>query len=297
MGDYSNPFDDETGDPFKESGAGAAIAPPARPSSRPVTGTFGRQSKLMDSPSYSRPAMTEEQLRQWQLELERREQQLEYKERKLDEVKTEYTKAKKPPNFPRFYPIWYHNIGEEIPPQGRNLVKRMFFAWILTVTCYCMNFVAELARIIGLSSGGSSGVDFGLSIAYLLIGPFLTFVFWYRPFYYGVRKNRSISFFIFFFNFSCHIGFCIVMAIGIPNTGGAGFIVAFATLGPSAGAGVICLISAGFWALTSTFCVFQILTALRYYRNPPKLDQPPEPILSQQQAAMVVGAVAAASNA
>lgn len=272
---YSNPFDDETtGDPFQQSGAAAALpvaAPPPRPAARPTSTMYEPPAASASTSAYGRPTMTEEQLRQKEMELARREQMLEYKERKVEEVKTQITKGKPPPNFPKCWPIWYHNINEEIPEQGRNLVKRMFAAWILSIICYCMNSVALLARIIGTQSAGTSGVDFGLSLLYLVIGPFVSFVFWYRPFYYAVRKNRTISYFVFFLNFAFHSGFCLVMCIGIPSTGGGGFINAFATLGPSAGAGVILIISGVFWGLLTLYCCFQLVTAVRYYRNPPKL--------------------------
>ena len=50
----------------------------------------------------------------------------------------------------------------------------------------------------------------------------------------------------------------------------------------------MCLISAVLWSLEATFLAFQYITAIRYYRNPPKLDVPPEPILTTAQTAALV---------
>lgn len=36
-------------------------------------------------------------------------------------------------------------------------------------------------------NNSNTGIAFGLSLLYLIIGPFVSFTFWYRPFYYAVR--------------------------------------------------------------------------------------------------------------
>jgi len=50
------------------------------------------------------------------------------------------------------------------------------------------------------------------------------------------------------------------MTIGIPGTGGGGWIMALATLGPNPGAGVLLLISSALWTLESCYDFFQITT-------------------------------------
>ena len=67
----------------------------------------------------------------------------------------------------------------------------------------------------------NSGTDFGISIALGILGPIIFFVFWYRPLYRAVQRDRSMSYFLFLFCFGFHVIFSIVMTIGIPNSGSA----------------------------------------------------------------------------
>ena len=73
------------------------------------------------------------------------------------------------------------------------------------------------------------------------------------------RRNSSFYYFVFLFCFSFHCAFVIVLTVGIPNSGGGGWIYAFSTLGANVGAGIILLISSVFWTLLSVYCCFQLL--------------------------------------
>ncbi len=66
-----------------------------------------------------------------------------------------------------------------------------------------------------------AGTTFGISLLIMLVGIPVSFVFWYRNLYKGVKYDRSVNFFLFFFNFAFHVGAMIVLAIGIPGWGGA----------------------------------------------------------------------------
>jgi len=207
--------------------------------------------------------MTPEQLQEKQIELERREQQLQYQQMKLQEVQKSTGAANKPPNWPRCKPLIYHNIYEEIPEGGRSLVRRVYFSWFLFCWTLSLNAVALLAGVI---EDSSLGVDFGVSLALFIILIPVSFVFWYRPLYVAVKNDRGMSYFFFFFNYVCHVAFCIVMCIGIPSSGSGGFINAIACLKFSAASGIILLVSSGNWVLFTLFCIWQLQATIRYYR-------------------------------
>ncbi len=67
----------------------------------------------------------------------------------------------------------------------------------------------------------NSGATFGISLLIMLVGIPVSFVFWYRSLYKGVKFDRSMQFFLFFFNFVCHLGAMILLCIGIPGWGGS----------------------------------------------------------------------------
>lgn len=206
---------------------------------------------------------TQEQLRQKQLELDRKEQQLEYQERIIADEKKTYV-VDHPPNWPRCKPVIYHDIKAEIPESGRSLVTRIYFSWLMSLVCLVINMVSLLAGVI---VDPNQGVSFGISIAILLLGLLLPFVFWYRPLYKAVKNDSGLNYFFFFFSYTWHILLAVIYAIGIPSSGGGGFIVAVQVFNISVGAGVILIISGGLWSLLALFCILQFLMTIRHYRN------------------------------
>jgi len=80
--------------------------------------------------------MTPEQLREKQLELERREQQLQYQQMKVQEIQEKQGGVPKVANWPKCRPLIYHNIHDEIPENGRTLVKRVYFSWMFFFLCF-----------------------------------------------------------------------------------------------------------------------------------------------------------------
>ncbi|KCV72731.1 hypothetical protein H696_00309 [Fonticula alba] len=209
----------------------------------------------------------ERRLEERERDLQRRENQLEYRSLKLGEAEQVVApKLNRQPNWPPrpLKPLIYHNIQVDIPEDGRTLVKRVYFSWMLTCAVLLLNVVGCLAR---LASNSGGGVDFGISLVLCIILPVVSFVFWYRPFYKAVRKNKSILYFVFIFTYSFHILTAIILAIGIPNTGSSGFINALGVLSKNLVASIIMLIAAGFWVLLCLFLVWQIKDVILHYRR------------------------------
>ncbi|KAJ1554078.1 hypothetical protein HK405_006085 [Cladochytrium tenue] len=233
------------------------------------------QGSARQAPAYGRPPAPsqQQQQQQWgtsnaaaaslraassaarEAELERRELELKAREARLSEREKEVGDYH-PPNFPPFKPMVYHDIANDIPEGGRWIVKRLFTAWWLAVGTYLVNFAAAFSLLVTKAESG--GATFGLALVILLVG---------TPVSYGVKRNRSISFFLFFVNFGFHLAFSALLAIGIPGWGGAGVIYTLQQLGSNIGVGVLCAVSSGLLIFEVVFGLWQIKAVSGYYRS------------------------------
>lgn len=171
----------------------------------------------------------------------------------------------KAPNFPKCRPVVYHDIEADIPEGGKWLVKRLYFCWWLAMTTYLVNLAACLALLI--VKADSAGGNFGLSLVYFLVGTPVSWNFWYQAIYNGVKHDRSVSFFLFFFNYGFHIAFSGLLAVGIPGWGGAGIIYTIATIGSDVGCGIVCGIASGLLCFEVVYGLWSVKNASVYYRS------------------------------
>ncbi|KAJ3307942.1 hypothetical protein HDU76_004233, partial [Blyttiomyces sp. JEL0837] len=170
-----------------------------------------------------------------------------------------------PPNWPPFKPVIYHDIQNDIPEGGRWLVKRLYMAWWLSCVAYLANFCAAFGLLINKAE--SAGGTFGLALMILLVGVPVSFVFWYQPIYAGIKRDRSVSFFLFFFNYGFHLAFSLLLCIGIPGWGGAGIIYSLEQLGSNPAVGILCAIASGLLIFEIVFGLWQIKAVSQYYRS------------------------------
>jgi hypothetical protein len=181
----------------------------------------------------------------------------------------------RPPNFPSCKPIVYHNIEEDIPEQGRWLVTRFFLAWksmnrLSLIIVACFTYILNMAGAIALlaTQSESAGANFGIALAFMLLGVPLSFAFWYRSIYVGVKHDRSVSFMLFYFNFGIHLAAMTILAIGVPGWGGAGFIYMISSFGRNeVGAGVMCLLGFIALSLQVLYGLWNLRLVIIYYRS------------------------------
>ena len=159
-------------------------------------------------------------------ELKRREKQLQLRQQRLDNQKTELASDNiRKDNWPSScYPITFHSIKQEIPPHARPHMKKMYAVVLFTFLTMFWNFCAQLALYFG-SVGNNFDRSMLLSVAYLIIGSAGAWKCWYRQIYYGIRDRLTVKWWIFFIFYVAHIGFCIVMCIGVQGIGAAGFSI------------------------------------------------------------------------
>jgi len=154
-------------------------------------------------------------------ELARREQELEARERELTQ-KADHIRRFGRNNWPRFYPLIFHSIQDEIPQPSQPLVNRLYQLWLVLAATLLLNMVACILILVAGSSNGGS--DLGSSIGYLIVITPLSFLLWYRPIYNGYMKEQALYFYIYFVFCGFHLAYSLYMIIGIPSTGSAGLI-------------------------------------------------------------------------
>ncbi|KAF5373556.1 hypothetical protein D9758_000597 [Tetrapyrgos nigripes] len=197
----------------------------------PFASSHSLDANPFDDPPAPQADARLEQLRQRELDLERREQELN--------AKAQHIREHGRKNWPFFYPLIYHDIAgllplistnspvssrttEEIPEASRPLVTRLYQLWLVLFATLIINMVACILILIAGSSDG--GRDVGASIGYLFMISITSFLLWYRPIYNGYMKEQSLYYYLYFFFCGWHLIFSIYMIIGIPSTGSAGLI-------------------------------------------------------------------------
>lgn len=129
-----------------------------------------------------------------------------------------------------------------------------------------MNVAGSIALLATKSE--LAGANFGISLAFMLIGIPLGFAFWYRSIYVGIKHDRSISFMLFYFNFGIHLAAMIILGIGIPGWGGAGFIYMISSFGRNeVGAGVMCLFASIAFSMQVLYGIWNLRLVIIYYRS------------------------------
>lgn len=154
-------------------------------------------------------------------ELGRREQELARRERELEHRAAQIQKHGRN-NWPFFYPLIYHDIEAEIPPDSQPIMQNLYKLWLLLVATLVVNMVACIFLLIqGASDGGKDMIS---GIVYLPVITVASFLLWYRPIYNGLMKEHSLFFYVYFIFAGFHLAFSVYVFLGIPSTGSAGLI-------------------------------------------------------------------------
>ncbi|KDN52575.1 scamp-domain-containing protein [Tilletiaria anomala UBC 951] len=191
-------------------------------------------------------------------EIERRERELEQRERDL-QSRADHIKKHGRNNWPFFYPLIYHDIDVEIPPESQQVVRHLYLLWMLWSASLCINM---LACIFLLVSGARDGArDMISSIVYFPILTTLAFLLWYRPAYNAFNTENSLWYYVYFLFMGFHLAYSAYSLIGIPSTGCAGIITVISSFSSSR-------ILAGIFATINTIMVaVQGLGNLWYFRE------------------------------
>jgi len=217
----------DTYDPFSKEKSGGGQPAVMSPTVDSVTVQPPSAAPPPYTPSAQQTA-TSADFQRRQEELERKAAELARREAELN-ANTFNVRANNWPPIPSFIPLtpcFYQDINVDIPVEFQEVVKRLYYLWLLHAALLLCNLFGGLCFLFG---GLDNGSMIGLSILYCLFFIPLSFLCWFRPAYKAFRSDSSFNFMVFFFIFFCQFGFSIAMALGIPGTGGAGLITAIVT--------------------------------------------------------------------
>lgn len=252
-----NPFSSDNEN--KDASQLPAVIEPSESTSAPVTTTTSYQQQN---------EAAQDVLKKQQEELEKKAQELEEREHRTHQGIV--VEKKNFPPLPLCCPIqpcFSQDINMDIPQRFQAIVRQHFIAWIAFSCTMALNLIAALSNLIAKSTQ-TSGTTFGLSILYILIFPPLVYVFCFRTVYKAFRNDSSINFFAYFLSFFIHNCIMVLWCIGIPGSGGVGFISGIATAsGVNSGVGVFMVVVGVLFALNAAVGFILMIKVLRYYRN------------------------------
>ncbi|NXK66763.1 SCAM2 protein, partial [Sylvietta virens] len=267
--------------PFSESSqlTNAARTTPAQPSGHSQPAVL--QTSVEPTPQ-AVAAAAQAGLLQQQAELERKAAELEKKERELQSHAASINPRQNNwPPLPKRCPIkpcFYQDFSADIPADYQRICKMLYYLWMLHSITLLLNLLACLAWF---SVDNSRGVDFGLSILWLILFTPCAFLCWYRPIYKAFRqvlsfflcngdvslRGRSFGFFVFFFIFFCQIAIYIIQAVGIPGWGDSGWIAALSEVHGNLAVAVIMMVVAAFFTLCAVLSLFLLKQVHSLYRR------------------------------
>ncbi|CAB1331710.1 unnamed protein product, partial [Coregonus sp. 'balchen'] len=151
------------------------------------------------------------------------------------------------PPLPKAFPInpcFYQDFSAEIPMEYQRVCKMVYYLWMFHCVTLFLNLLACLALF---TMDASYGVDFGLSILWLILFTPCSFLCWYRPVYKAFKSDSSFSFFFFFFVFFCQVVVFIIQSVGIPRWGNSGWNASLSVIFSNKAVGAIMMVVAYFF--------------------------------------------------
>ncbi|KAL2466339.1 Secretory carrier-associated membrane protein 1 [Abeliophyllum distichum] len=280
----SNPFDEQEEDnPFADQGSrgrgqsnyGGGAFYMINPGSVPAANS--RLSPLPPEPAdYDRgatvdiPLDSSNDLKKKEKELQAKEAELKKKEQELKRREDAIARSGvviEEKNWPPFFPIIHHDIGNEIPIHLQKLQYVAFTSFLGLIVCLLWNVVAVTLAWIK----GEGPIIWFLAIIYFISGVPGAYVLWYRPLYRAMRTDSALKFTWFFLSYVFHIGFCIIAAVAPPiifkGKSLTGILAAIDVLSGNALVGIFYLVGFGFFSLESLISIWVIQQVYMYFRG------------------------------
>nr|XP_046230317.1 secretory carrier-associated membrane protein 1-like isoform X2 [Scatophagus argus] len=279
--EFNNPFPDpsvtqvrQAASPGLEEYNPFTDAKPMAQAPKTAGSTVNTQPAIMkpteEPPAYSQ---TQEQSRgaaellRRQEELERKAAELDRREREMQSLSASGGRKNNWPPLPENFPVgpcFYHDITVDIPVEFQKTVKIMYYLWMFHTGTLLANMVGCMAWFI---VDASRGVDFGLSILWLMLFTPCSFVCWYRPLYGAFRSDSSFRFFVFFFVYICQFGIYVLQSIGIRGWGASGWISALTGLNQSIPVGIIMILIAALFTSLAVMSLIMFKKVHAMYRT------------------------------
>ncbi|XP_015880770.3 secretory carrier-associated membrane protein 1 [Ziziphus jujuba] len=279
----NNPFEDDEVNPFadqqsKGRGSGQSnysggafympnpgSVPPANSRLSPLPPEPYDRGATIDIPLDNAKDLKtkEKELKAKEAELKKREQELKRKEDAIQRAGIVIEEK----NWPPFFPLIHHDIGNEIPIHLQRVQYVAFTTFLGLIMCLTWNIVAITTAWIK----GEGPTIWFLAIIYFISGVPGAYVLWYRPLYRATRTDSALRFGWFFMFYLVHIGFCIFAAVAPPiifkGKSLAGILPAIDLLGDHALVGIFYFIGFGMFALESLLSIWVIQEVYMYFRG------------------------------
>ncbi|KDP24177.1 hypothetical protein JCGZ_25834 [Jatropha curcas] len=277
----SNPFDEEEVNPFADQpakgkgsgqssyGGGAFYmpnnVPPANSRLSPLPPEPYDRGATIDIPLDAAKDLRakEKELQAKEAELKKREQELKRREDAIARAGIVIEEK----NWPPFFPIIHHDIGNEIPVHLQRLQYVAFTTLLGLVICLLWNIIAVTTAWIK----GEGPTIWFLAVIYFISGVPGAYVMWYRPLYRAMRTDSALKFGWFFLCYMVHIGFCIFAAVAPPiifkGKSLAGILPAIDLLGSHALVGIFYFIGFGLFCVESLLSIWVIQQVYMYFRG------------------------------
>nr|XP_020478797.1 secretory carrier-associated membrane protein 2-like isoform X2 [Monopterus albus] len=211
-------------------------------------------------------AVAQANLLRQQEELERKAAELDRREQELQSRGATGKENNWPP-LPKMCPIkpcFYQDFSEEIPLEYQRVCKMMYYLWMFNCMTLFLNLLACLAYF---TTSTEFGVDFGLSILWLILFAPCSFLCWYRPVYKAFKTDSSFSFFFFFFVFFCQVVIFVIQSVGIPKWGNSGWITAIEVISVNKAVGAIMMIVAILFTICAVLSIILLKMVHSMYRR------------------------------
>uniref|UniRef100_A0A8C0VPJ1 Secretory carrier-associated membrane protein n=1 Tax=Cyanistes caeruleus TaxID=156563 RepID=A0A8C0VPJ1_CYACU len=198
-------------------------------------------------------------LLQQQAELERKAAELEKKERELQSHAASIDPRQNNwPPLPKRCPIkpcFYQDFSADIPADYQRICKMLYYLWMLHSITLLLNLLACLAWF---TVDKSRGVDFGLSILWLILFTPCAFLCWYRPIYKAFRQQLSLG--------APAVLECCPCSPCSPLPG-SGWIAALSEVHGNLAVVVIMMVVAAFFTLCAVLSLFLLKQVHSLYRR------------------------------
>uniref|UniRef100_H2YRE9 Secretory carrier-associated membrane protein n=2 Tax=Ciona savignyi TaxID=51511 RepID=H2YRE9_CIOSA len=268
----SNQAGMEDFNPFAQNGTNDS--PMMHPTNAPPPYDYGSNNVTAKSaPPVAAPAPApvipgHEELLKRQEELEKKAEELQRREQQMASSSFN-PRANNWPPMPKWFPVgpcFYQDFSVDIPSGFQSTIKLLYYLWMF----YCVvMFLNMITSLVIFCVDSTTGTGFGLSILWwLLFTP--CSLCWYRPVYKAFRSDSSFNFFLYFFIMFFQACVAVIMAVGIPNSGYTGWIVALGHFdaqhgGP--GAGIMACIQATLFSIMAILSFVLLKKVHSIYRS------------------------------
>lgn len=167
-------------------------------------------------------------------------------------------------NFPPFYPIIRHSLGDLKSPLKKMCAIYAMVVWAVNAIVLLLNFVGAIVFLV-LTTETTGLYMMLVSLIYIVVIPISNIILHYWPVYLACRSGNVVLYALFFISWAIGIVFNIVMIVGLPFIGSCGVLSALMVFlkGPWYIAIVVPIVMCG-WIL---MIVLQVIGIILMYPN------------------------------